>query len=113
MQQAGMDPDAWQETVLRSEAKRLLLLCSRQSGKSTVTAALALHQVVYQPGSLVLLLSPSQRQSVELFRKVLDVYGAIDGAAPSKQESALRLVENGSRLVSLCGSCSQIVDAEN
>src|SRR5258708_4192166 len=40
MERAGQNPDDWQRDVLRSESKRLLLLCSRQAGKSTVTAAL-------------------------------------------------------------------------
>jgi hypothetical protein len=91
MVEAGHAPDPWQQHVLRTEAKRLLLLCSRQSGKSTVTASLALHTALYQAPSLVLLLSPSLRQSQELFRKVLDVYRMIDETIPTEQESALRL----------------------
>ena len=43
LRRAGVVPDAWQERVLRSRARSLLLCCSRQAGKSTVTAALALH----------------------------------------------------------------------
>jgi len=43
--------------------------CCRQSGKSTTTAAVALHTAVYNPG-LILLVSPSLRQSKELFAKV-------------------------------------------
>ena len=103
MADAGQPPDAWQQRVLRTEA-RLLLLCSRQSGKSTVTASLALHTALYQAPVLVLLLSPSLRQSQELFRKVLDVYRMIDETIPAEQESALRLeLTNGSRIVSLPG----------
>lgn len=45
-------------------------------GKSTVSSILAMHTALYQPGSLTLLLSPTERQSKELFRKVLDVYWA-------------------------------------
>src|SRR5688572_20149675 len=102
MADAGQTPDLWQQDVLRTEAKRLLLLCSRQSGKSTVTAALALHTALYQAPALLLLLSPSLRQSQELFRKVLDVYRMIDETIPTEQESALRLeLTNGSRIVSL------------
>jgi len=104
MEQAGLPPDAWQRDYLRSEAQRLLLNCSRQSGKSTSTAALALHEALYHPPALILLLSPSLRQSQELFRKVLDVYRMIDATVPSEQESALRLeLQNGSRIVSLPG----------
>jgi hypothetical protein len=100
----GLDPDPWQADVLRSDAKRLLLLCSRQAGKSTVTALLALHTALYQPGALVLLLSPSLRQSSELFRKVADFYRRAGAPVPSEAESALRLeLANGARVVSLPG----------
>lgn len=100
----GLDPDPWQGRFLRSPGRRILLNCSRQSGKSTVTALLAAHTALYDPGALVLLLSPTQRQSHELFRKALDAYRAIPTAIPITQESALRLeLSNGSRIVSLPG----------
>ena len=100
----GLEPDPWQADVLRSDAQRLLLLCSRQSGKSTTTALLALHTAIYRPKSLVLLLSPSLRQSGELFRKVTEFYRAMAEPPPSDAESALRLeLGNGSRIVSLPG----------
>ena len=38
----GLEPDPWQLDVLRGEHQRLLLNCSRQAGKSTVAALLAL-----------------------------------------------------------------------
>jgi len=102
--QAGFEPDPWQAQVLRSTARRMLLNCCRQSGKSTTTATLAMHTVLYEPGSLILLLSPSLRQSQELFRKCLDVYRALERPIPAGAESALRLeLENGSRIVSLPG----------
>ena len=66
------NPDPWQEQALRWSGKRLLLNCCRQSGKSTTAAILALHRAVFYPKSLVLLVSPSLRQSSELFRKVRD-----------------------------------------
>jgi hypothetical protein len=105
MEQAGMMPDPWQQDFLRSESKQLLLLCCRQAGKSQTTAVLALHQALYRSPALVLLLSPSLRQSQELFRKVLDVYGTVGETVPPEQESALRLeFQNGSRIVSLPGT---------
>jgi len=55
----GLNPDPWQERLLRSSAPRVLLNCSRQAGKSTMAAALAVHTALYDPGALVLLLSPS------------------------------------------------------
>ena len=103
-EQAGIVPDPWQARMLRSNAPRMLLNASRQSGKSTTTAVLAVWTAVYEPGALVLLLSPSLRQSQELFRKCLAVYRALDRPVPVEAESALRLeLETGSRIVSLPG----------
>jgi hypothetical protein len=102
--QAGMQPDAWQEAVLRSDLARLLLLASRQAGKSSVAAALALKTALLQPRSPILLLSPSQRQSGELFRKVVDLFDALGRPMGVSAQSALRLeLANGSRVVSLPG----------
>src|SRR4051794_13041102 len=88
---AGITPDAWQADVLRSSAPRILLNCSRQSGKSTTTALLAAHTALYTPRALVLLLSPGLRQSAELFRRVLAVYHAAGQPVPAEAESVLRL----------------------
>ena len=102
--QAGITPDPWQARMLRSTAPRLLLNASRQSGKSTSTAVLAVHTAVFDPGALVLLLSPSLRQSQELFRKCLNVYATIGGAVAASAETRLQLeLANGSRLIALPG----------
>ena len=102
--EAGLEPDTWQARALRSREPRILLNCSRQAGKSTVTAALAVHTTLYEPGALALLLSPSLRQSQELFRKALDIYNGLKDPVPLESESALRLeLKNGSRIVSLPG----------
>jgi hypothetical protein len=102
---AGLAPDAWQRDVLRSNAERVLLLCSRQAGKSTVAAALALRAALFEAPALVLLLSPTLRQSGELFRKVMVLFRGLGHTVPVEAESALRLeLANGSRIVSLPGS---------
>jgi hypothetical protein len=102
---AGLPPDPWQAAVLTSQVPRLLLNCSRQSGKSTTTATLALWTAFYQAPALVLLLSPGLRQSGELMRKVLDTYRALGRPLHADAESALRLeLPNGSRLVALPGT---------
>ena len=83
---------------------RILLNCSRQSGKSTITALLAVHTAHETPNSLVLLLSPALRQSSELFKKALDIHRSLGGRVATTAESALRLeLANGSRIVSLPG----------
>ena len=98
----GIEPDEWQADVLRYEGKRLLLNCSRQSGKSTTTAIKALHTGIYRNKSLILLVSPSLRQSQELFRKVKDSYEAMEVQPGLLEDNRLSMVlANGSRIVSL------------
>lgn len=107
---AGFPPDPWQAHVLRSPHKRILMNCSRQSGKSLVAAAAALHEALWKPNALVLLVSPSLRQSNELFRRVADLLRALGRDAeqmqpvPIQTESLSRLeLMNGSRILSLPG----------
>jgi Terminase large subunit, T4likevirus-type, N-terminal len=101
---AGIVPDPWQAQALRSAAPRILLNCSRQAGKSSITGVLAVHSALYDAGSLVLLLSPSLRQSQELFRKALDVYRGLGRPVEADSENKLALeLENGSRILSLPG----------
>jgi hypothetical protein len=100
----GVEPDPWQEDLLRSSSERTLLNCSRQSGKSTVAGVLAVHAALYEPHSLILLLSPTLRQSQELFKKCLSLYRIADKPVLPESETALTLtLENGSRVVSLPG----------
>jgi len=112
---AGVRLDAWQREVLRSEARRALLLVTRQGGKSTVAAGRGLHRALYTAGSLVLLLAPALRQSQELFAKVRGLYHGLQVAASEKSDtpepvaverlSALQVeFVNGSRIIALPGT---------
>lgn len=101
----GMDPDPWQEDLLRSGAPRVLLNCSRQSGKSTVSGVLALHRALYHPESLVLCLAPSERQSKELFGKIAGFYRELHDAPPPESDRKLGMaLPNGSRIEALPGT---------
>jgi hypothetical protein len=89
----------------------LLLLCGRQTGKSTTAAALALKTAFLEDGALVLLLSRALRQSGELFRdKLMRLYRASGQLVKPVRETALTLeLANGSRIVSLPGEGDTIV----
>lgn len=116
----GVTLDDWQRDVLLSTAPRLLMACSRQSGKSLVAALLALHTAVYTDGATVLCLSPSLRQSQELFRKVLTLLAQATSATsvsgvrgalsiPTVAETALTLtLTNHSRILALPGSAATV-----
>src|SRR5215204_1431458 len=101
----GVEPDGWQDDLLRSGSERVLLNCCRQSGKSTVAGIIALHRALYHPGSLVLVLAPALRQSQELFAKIEGFYRLARSATPPRAERRLSLeLENGSRIVTLPGT---------
>src|SRR5688500_13324318 len=79
----GLDLDAWQRDALQSEARQLLLNVTRQGGKSTVAALLGLHEVLSRPNALVLAVSPGERQSKLLFRKLMGSYRALGKPVPA------------------------------
>jgi hypothetical protein len=98
----GITPDPWQAGALRWPGKRLLLNCARQTGKSTVAAILGLHRALHYPGSLVLLVSPSLRQSSELFRRVSELLSRLDTPPLLVEDNKLSMtLANKSRVVSL------------
>jgi hypothetical protein len=100
----GLTPDRWQAELLRSTARRALLLCSRQSGKSTVTALLALWVALFEAG-LVVIVSPSQRQSAEMLRTIKGFLAHLKGGPSIVAESALKLeFANGARILALPGT---------
>jgi hypothetical protein len=88
----GSAPDPWQHKVLQSAERRICINGCRQSGKSTVVAVKELHLALYQPKSLILLLSRSLRQSGELARKVFDSYSVVGRQkVPPEAETKLAL----------------------
>jgi hypothetical protein len=105
----ALPPDPWQAALLRCTAPQIAVLGSRQTGKSTAVAALALHQACYMPESLVLLVSPSLRQSSELARKIHGLLGRLDPRPVLLEENKLSLtLPNASRIVSLPASESTV-----
>jgi hypothetical protein len=100
--QLAVDP--WQRELLLGREREVLLNCCRQAGKSTAASALALHEALYSPGALVLLLSPGLRQSRELFRKVLAAYDAVGRPVRARHTTQLQIeLAHGARIVSLPG----------
>jgi hypothetical protein len=104
-QRAGIQPDPWQVRVLRSPARQIILNCSRQVGKSTVTGILTGHTALYDPGAPILLLSPTERQSIELLRKVKETLRQLGtDTAEAEKDNALSLeFASGSRILALPG----------
>lgn len=100
----GWTPDPWQASALRSTEQWLALNVHRQGGKSQVAAVKAVHTAVHEPGSLVVMVSPSQRQSSELFRRAMVVYRALGRPVDVEAENLSRVeLENGSRIIAVPG----------
>ena len=96
-------PDPWQRQLLRSQSQWVMLNCCRQSGKSTTTAIVALHQAIYDPG-LVLCVSPSLRQSRELFAKIIGFLKSLEPVEPLEEDNKSSCeLRSGARIVSLPG----------
>src|SRR6516165_511255 len=110
MERAGFSrPDPWQKRILRSSSAKIALLAGRQMGKSTTTAIKALHQALFIPRSLVLIGSRTERQSEELFIKIVSAYNALGRPVPGRDLKHSLELENRSRILALPGNPDNIV----
>jgi hypothetical protein len=101
----GFEPDENQRRVLTSLKKRGILNCTRQWGKSTITAALAVHEAVSRKESLTLVVSPSGRQSGEFVRKAEGFAQRLGMRVKGDGDNEMSLeFPNGSRIIGLPGS---------
>ena len=99
----GFEPDAKQARCWGG-VRRGLLNCSRQWGKSTVTAAKAVHRAFTKPESLVVVLSPTARQSGEFLRKAGGFARRLGIRPRGDGDNEISLLfPNGSRIVGLPG----------
>jgi hypothetical protein len=81
------------------------MLNARQTGKSTATAAVALHHAMFKKSELVLLLAPTLRQSHELLLKVQHIRACLPYDVPLLSDTSISMeFTNGSRIVSLPGT---------
>ena len=95
-------PDEIQQTILRSTAKRGILNCTRQWGKTTVSAAKAVHRAFTVPKSLIVVAAPSLRQSGEWMRRAADMLARLKIRKRGDGNNRISLVlPNGSRIVGL------------
>jgi hypothetical protein len=133
----GITADPWQRQLIESSASQTLVLASRQTGKSSASAACALTEALLNPPAEVLIISRAQRQSQEVLRKCREFYRGLQGERVRRRRwrptSIAREVEaikargiredevavsdaqlsmefaNGSRIISLPGSPDTIV----
>jgi len=97
------NPDPKQAIVLSSQARRVILNCARQWGKSTVVAARIVWVAVTRPGRVILVISENMDQCAEVFLKI-DKFLIRAGVATKKdpgKKLGRVLIANGSRIVGL------------
>lgn len=99
----GMVPDPWQEDLLRSQHKRILLNIHRQGGKSTTTAVMAAHRARYVPGTLVLVIARAERQAKLLFKKIKATLRKL-GVSLTAESATEMVLDNGSEIVCVPGN---------
>ena len=100
----GFRADAVQARVLDTSARCGILNCSRQWGKSTVTAAMAVHQAWTVKGSLTIVVSPTSRQSGEFVRKAAEFARRLEIRPKGDGDNEISLeFPNRSRIVGLPG----------
>ncbi len=94
----GLTPDPWQRAVMNAPGDTLVL-ASRQAGKSTTAAAMALHRAMQTAGT-VLVLAPTERQSTELVLRARRM--ALQAGLPLESEGRTYLeFSGGGRIIAL------------
>ena len=96
----GKPGDEWQKRLLRKRYMRMLLCCSRQAGKSTVTACFALIEAICCAPILILVICPAARQSKEFLRNVSRFRKKL-GVKITQESTAHIEFANGSRVIAL------------
>ncbi len=101
-QKLGFVADSTQAIVLSANVPRGILNCSRQWGKSTTCAIKAVHYAEFHPESLVVVASPSLRQSGEFLRKAQKAAAQLGyGVRGDGTNECSLMLPNGSRIVGL------------
>jgi len=94
--------DDWQKQVLQAPERQMILLCSRQAGKSQIVAIKAVYTALHYPDSLTLVISASQRQSSELFRTITREFNKLNTQPRMIEDNRLSLtLQSGARICAL------------
>ncbi len=100
--------DAWQKLYMNNAntASRIAIAASRQSGKSTVTAQVVAHCLLFIPGFMCLVASRSLRQASHYLNKVRDAVLSVVPREAMVQMNRLSMeLPNGASIVSI--PCAQ------
>jgi hypothetical protein len=93
-------PFPWQEAILESSHKRIVINGARQSGKSTLVSGLPCWVAKYQDRSLSIIVAATEKQAVEDMEKIKD-FIAKDDRYPKiiRDSDSMLEFNNGSRIL--------------
>ena len=104
----GFKPTSYQERLLRSSSKRIVLRWARQTGKTFILAARMIWYCAHHPNTLSLIVAPGLRQSMILADKIHELLNRMPRhVRRALIDKALRTVirfRNGSQIVALPNS---------
>src|SRR4051812_15645074 len=91
---SGFQLDAWQRALMDKPLHDTLLVCARQTGKSTTTALLAAYHAAHRSARVVVI-APSQRQSSLAYRKVEQMIKADPSVSITRATATVVELANG------------------
>ena len=100
-------PFSYQEKLLMDKSKRIVACMGRQTGKTTTIATKAIHFAFTHPNTTTLIVSPSLRQSMIMFDRILSfIYRnpLLIKSIVRKTRTIIQL-SNGSQIIAL--PCSE------
>lgn len=99
----GFHPQGWQVAALESESDRMIFNVTRQGGKSSTAAVIALHETATVSESLVLIAARDESKSKEMLRKIRRFCSGLSHRLIAESKTAVEFA-NGSRILALCGA---------
>lgn len=100
----GIELDAWQKTVMTTDAKRIILNCCRQAGKDEVIVCKSLHNFVFKKDFFTVVGSIKFDLSKEMIKRIKRYYDKLDFAPPLVSENLTTLESDiGSRILAISG----------
>ena len=110
MRNAGLQPDPWQDRLIRSTACRIKVLCTRRAGKSRAVATRVLARCLTNRNFNALIFSPTQFQSMEFLDYVRGMSLALKCSITMTNDARREIrFSNGSTAISLPDSPSGVV----
>jgi hypothetical protein len=91
IQSIGFRPYQWQADILKSRHRRKVINGARQAGKSTIVSTKPCHVAKYYPGSVSIIIAPTEQQAFYDMEKVKAFINS-DPAYPGTKRSSDRLV---------------------